>query len=201
METGMEELYHGLEDGQQPHSLFIACSDSRVVPHMLADARPGEIFVIRTIANIIPPVQQAENFPAAAASLEYAVEALGVQRIVVCGHSNCGGCAALYDEEAVSRLPHTERWLEVDALLKGRVERRAAALGAEQEPPAWAGGFSAMVEKENILLQLDHLRSYFFVRAAEAERRLLLEGWYFDIGERRLYRYREQSGRFEPIPG
>jgi len=90
------ELFSALGKEQKPHTLFIGCSDSRVVPTLITHAHPGELFMVRNIANIVPPFAQSKHDFSTAAAIEYAVQILGVETIVVCGHSNCGGCAALY---------------------------------------------------------------------------------------------------------
>ncbi|MEJ2520550.1 MAG: carbonic anhydrase, partial [Desulfuromonadales bacterium] len=108
------ELFRELGRKQQPHTLFIGCSDSRVVPELITRTRPGELFMIRNIANIVPPYRQTHEFAATTAAIEYAVEVLNVAAIVVCGHSNCGGCAALHqDPKTLQHIPHVARWLEI----------------------------------------------------------------------------------------
>ena len=88
------QLFKELGRKQQPHTLFIGCSDSRVVPELITRTRPGELFMIRNVANIVPPYRKTEDFAGTTSAIEYAVHVLDVEAIVVCGHSNCGGCAA-----------------------------------------------------------------------------------------------------------
>lgn len=107
-------LFGDLSNAQKPHTLFIGCSDSRLVPSLITSTIPGELFIIRNIANIIPPYKKGNNFPATSAAIEYAVLSLEVENIIVCGHSNCGGCASLYKtEEQMKDLAHTNLWLEL----------------------------------------------------------------------------------------
>ena len=96
-----EELFESLKNKQNPHTLFIGCSDSRVIPNLITNTGPGELFVIRNIANIVPPYRVGEDYLATTSAIEYALNSLHIKNIVVCGHSNCGGCNALYysDEE------------------------------------------------------------------------------------------------------
>lgn len=103
-----ERLYHDLEQTQDPHTLFTACSDSRVSPDMLLDSDPGEVFTIRNIANTIPAYEVSQNDITTVSSIEYAIEVLGVEEVIICGHSNCGGCdAALQGPKNLERLPFT----------------------------------------------------------------------------------------------
>ena len=88
-----KELFMELKDRQIPHTLFIACSDSRIDPNLITGSKPGELFIIRNIANIVPPYRDTAEFVATTSAIEYAVLMLGVENIIVCGHSNCGGCA------------------------------------------------------------------------------------------------------------
>ena len=87
-----KDLFGNLSDTQKPHTIFIGCSDSRLVPSLITSTIPGELFIIRSVANIVPPYKRGVNFPAISAAIEYAVLSLGVENIIVCGHSNCGGC-------------------------------------------------------------------------------------------------------------
>ncbi|RMF47272.1 MAG: carbonic anhydrase, partial [Deltaproteobacteria bacterium] len=118
------ELFCRLGREQKPHTLFIGCSDSRVVPSLITQTHPGELFIVRNVANIVPPYRQTEEFVATTSAIEYAVQALEVDCIVVCGHSNCGGCAALHKSpEELASLPHVRKWLEVSSEVPERVEK------------------------------------------------------------------------------
>ena len=105
-----KEFFIGLKDGQKPHTFYIGCSDSRVVPNLITKTVPGEIFVVRNIANIVPPFNKNDGtLKCTAAILEYAVKYLEVENIVVCGHSNCEGLKALfYPEEKLKTLPFVD---------------------------------------------------------------------------------------------
>ena len=104
------ELFHDLKDEQRPHTLFIGCSDSRIVPNLITQTLPGELFVVRNIANIVPPYRDSEEFLATTSTIEYAVNVLHVENIVVCGHSNCGGCGALHkDPDYFKDIPHVKK--------------------------------------------------------------------------------------------
>ncbi|MER2063347.1 MAG: carbonic anhydrase [Alkalibacterium sp.] len=185
-----EALYHKLETQQDPDILFIGCSDSRVSPEILLDADPGEVFVLRNIANSVPSIHDKETDTTTMSAIEYAVLVLEVEMIIVCGHSNCGGCsAALAGDRSLSKLPYTKHYLKP---LKGLCEKVAAENGTDQEK-------AKRLEELNVLEQLRHLREYDFVRERIEEGRLDIEGWRYDIGEGTVERYDETADRFLPL--
>ena len=107
-------LFEKIGRSQEPHTLFIGCSDSRIVPNLITKTLPGELFVIRNIANLVPPYRTSDEFLATTSAIEYSVKILNVSTILICGHSNCGGCNALYmDEARGAEIPHTRKWLEL----------------------------------------------------------------------------------------
>ncbi len=186
------ELFSQLGRGQKPHTLFIGCSDSRVVPTLITHTLPGELFLVRNVANIVPPFESRAEDGSTAAAIEYAVQALGVDAIVVCGHSNCGGCAALYsDATQMKDLPHTARWLEFAAEVKSRVTRlqRSDSL-AERE---W------LTERVNVLVQMRHLLSYPYVAEKVAAGNLRLMGWYYAIETGAVLNFNDATGHFEEL--
>jgi carbonic anhydrase len=129
---GNRRFFEELEGGQRPHTLFITCSDSRVDPTLLTDSRPGELFIVRNIANIVPPYRRTEEYVSTTAAIEYALLALKVSFIVVCGHTNCGGCAALLGDPAAlprCRIP-SDGWS-----WSGKRDSR----GTGWKPRRWSG--------------------------------------------------------------
>ncbi|MCX7970659.1 MAG: carbonic anhydrase [Negativicutes bacterium] len=188
------ELFRNLGRRQDPHTLFIACSDSRVDPVMLTKAFPGELFVVRNIANIVPRYRQSEEYLATTSAIEYAVEVLAVQNIVVCGHSNCGGCAALYaGEQQLVGTPHTRRWLEQASVVRQQV---LAAMAGEKPDPAkreW------LTEQFNVLQQVKNLFSYEFISRRYQQGRLNVYGWHYIIETGEVYNYNRDKGYFELI--
>ena len=122
-----QHLFEELGDKQNPHTLFIGCSDSRVVPSLITQTFPGELFVVRNIANLIPFYKKhSDTYLATTAAIEYAVNQMIVSNIIVCGHSNCGGCAALYQDKELKNLPHTKKWMELALPVKKIVEEKIA---------------------------------------------------------------------------
>ncbi|KUO69800.1 MAG: carbonic anhydrase, partial [Desulfosporosinus sp. BRH_c37] len=121
-----KNLFCRLKRHQEPHTLFITCSDSRVVPQLITKSLPGELFVVRNIANIIPKYKESHEYvattSATTAAIEYAVNILKVKSIIICGHSNCGGCSAIhYPDEVLEKIPATKKWLELAENVKTRV--------------------------------------------------------------------------------
>ncbi|HOR99029.1 MAG TPA: carbonic anhydrase [Prolixibacteraceae bacterium] len=187
-------LFDDLSNAQKPHTLFIGCSDSRLVPSLITSTIPGELFIIRNIANIIPPYKKGNNFPATSAAIEYAVLSLEVENIIVCGHSNCGGCASLYKtEEQMKDLAHTNLWLELARPVKNRVmQMLPKATFAERE---W------MTEQMNVLEQINHLFTYPYILERFNNDKLSIIGWYYVIETGDIYNYDVDKGYFELING
>ncbi|SMQ16139.1 carbonic anhydrase [Streptomyces sp. Ag82_O1-12] len=161
--------YRKLAEGQYPEALFITCSDSRVIPAMITGARPGEIFELRNAGNIVPPYGR----PGAcgeAATIEYALEVLGVQDIVVCGHSHCGAMGALKSGDDLSSLPGVDAWLRL-----ARPELTSVLETAPDDPSL------PEVSQGNVVNQLAALRSYPVVRQRLDSGRLRLHGWYYEV--------------------
>lgn len=185
------ELYGSLAQLQNPHSLFIACADSRIVPHLYTASAPGELFVIRNVANMVPPYQSGSSDSSTTAGIEYAVKVLQVKNIVICGHSNCGGCKAMYSAATAESVPYTHEWLKICQSEKSRFDG-ATEKRCEQS-------ITRRVEQENVILQLEHLRSYQFIRTAEEQSALQIYGWYCDIEKGLMYNYNQSSESFELI--
>ncbi|MDI6915196.1 MAG: carbonic anhydrase [Desulfitobacteriaceae bacterium] len=184
------ELFGKLSRSQNPHTLFIGCSDSRLVPNLITQTLPGELFVIRNIANIVPPYRNTQEYLATTAAIEYAVNVLEVQNIIVCGHSNCGGCKSLYSpDEELDTIPHTKKWLE----LAGNVKNRVLAEVTEDEK----GKREWMTEQINVVEQLKHLLTYPFIRDKYTQQTLTIDGWYYIIETGEVYIYNKQNGVFE----
>ncbi|WP_399082380.1 carbonic anhydrase [Streptomyces sp. BBFR2] len=161
-------LFARLATEHRPTTLFIGCSDARVVPELITRSEPGELFVIRTAGNLVPAHSPAPD--GTAASIEFAVAVLGVRDIIVCGHSGCGAMTALAEGRDLSGTPRLASWLRhADASLA----RAAAGEGT--------GEVTALV-RANVSAQLRNLTTHPAVARALAEQRLTLHGWVFDIG-------------------
>ena len=177
------EEFAKLAEGQSPQVLFITCSDSRVVPALITGARPGELFELRTAGNIVPPYA-SEHPTSEAATIEYAVEVLGVRDIVVCGHSHCGAVGALVRGDDLDAVPAVRDWLN-------HATPRPAG-GAED--PAVAEGVQS-----HVLAQVLRLRSYPFIDKKLAEEQLTLHAWYYEVHTGAVRVHRAESDAFEGL--
>lgn len=182
LDTERELLERLVHEGQAPHTMFIGCSDSRVVAESLTGSRPGELFVVRLVANIVPPYGSGQY--GVQAAVDFAVETLLVPRIVVCGHTECGGIRALdapFNPQALA----LDTWLSYARPARERLGWRGSAHGDRD---------LALVE-ENVGLQLEHLRTYPSVARAIEEDRVKLHGWVFDMNRLQM-RWCHPDGEF-----
>jgi carbonic anhydrase len=187
-----EQLFSELGKEQKPHTLFIGCSDSRVLPNMITASMPGELFIIRNIANIVPPYQQAGDYLAAISAIEFAIQSLEVENIVVCGHSNCGGISALYKPaEYFQKLPHTLKWLELALPVKEKVLKIL--------PDGNHASREWLTEQMNVVEQIHHLLTYPFVVERYKKGLLAISGWYYIIETGEIFNYNADEGFFELI--
>ncbi|MDI9468631.1 MAG: carbonic anhydrase [Bacillota bacterium] len=169
-----KEKYEKIINQQNPHTLFITCCDSRIDVEKMMQADPGEVFHIRDIANIVPRERDPEGHIPIVSSIEYAVQVLEVENVVVCGHSNCGGCAALMHlDDYETSLPHTAHWLRQSLPLRDYVrEKYSEESEAEQ---------LVLLEKLNVFQQLVNLMTYGFVSEKVTAGTVKLTGLYFNI--------------------
>jgi carbonic anhydrase len=180
--------FHLLAEGQQPEWLFITCSDSRVVPDLILETRPGDLFIARNVGNVVPITSQ--DVDGVAATIEYAVEVLKVKQVILCGHSDCGALKAALDRKGLEKLPKASRWLHhVEAAFSHRQPVNPAD-GPQAELAALIRG--------NVVAQLLNLKAQPSVLKAVMEGRLTVHGWYYDILTGRIEEYDEGLGRFVP---
>jgi carbonic anhydrase len=173
---------------QKPKVLVIACSDSRVDPAILFGTDPGDVFVVRNVANLIPPFISDSGFHGVAAALEYAVKELEVQDIIILGHSHCGGIAALASTHDEGEFLHT--WLNIahGALLRVKIGEYADE-----------DSFHRACEKESILVSLGNLLTYSWIKEKIELGSLAIHGWYFDLEHGRLYIWSPKEKQFIAI--
>lgn len=186
-----QQFFEDLGQNQNPHTLFIGCSDSRVVPSLITQTFPGELFVVRNIANLIPFYKKhSDTYLATTAAIEYAVNQMNVSNIIVCGHSNCGGCAALYQDKELKNLPHTRKWMELAHPVKKIVEEKIAKnkITLEQR--------SVFTEQLNIVEQMGHLLKYSYIKKRMKEGTINVMGWYYNIEKGEIYNYDKRLKRF-----
>jgi carbonic anhydrase len=179
-------LYERLAEGQTPQVLVIACSDSRVDPATIFDAQPGELFIIRNVANVVPPYEENPvGMHGTSAAIEFAVTKLKVRMILVLGHGKCGGVAAALDDQQVHGT-FIDGWVALLDTAKSRI-------------PSGCEDVHSALERENIKLSIERLRSFPFVAQAVQEGRLTLEGGIFAVADGRLERLDPESGEFRPV--
>ena len=186
------QLFKELGRKQQPHTLFIGCSDSRVVPELITRTGPGELFMIRNVANIVPPYRKTEDFAGTTSAIEYAVHVLDVEAIVVCGHSNCGGCAALHKSpEELRHIPNVARWLDASREVKERVKKQVVEGTPEEQE--W------LTEQINILVQMRNLLTYPYIRERYDQGNIEIFGWYYIIETGEIFNFNDHTETFELI--
>jgi carbonic anhydrase len=181
---GVQDQFQDLvRNGQHPTILFIGCSDSRLVPYLLTGTGPGELFVVRNVGAFVPPYDGSAGYHGTSAAIEFAVLNLQVSRIVVCGHSHCGGVRALY-EEVNSQAKNLKAWLDLgrEAVLPVQVSEEALR----------------RTEQRAVVLQLERLMGYPMVRAAVEARRISLHGWHYVIEEGEVHVFDVKNGGFVP---
>jgi carbonic anhydrase len=187
-----QAAYHqAVRGGQKPHALFITCADSRIDPELITQSGPGEIFVSRNIGNMVPAYGELAS--SVSAIIEYAVDALQVSQVVVCGHTDCGAMIGLLHPEKVSQLPTVKSWLRLGD----------AALSIVRAHNAAPDAHSALEEltEQNVLMQMHHLRTQPSVAGRLAQGSLVLSGWIYDIGDGNVRIYEEAQRKFVPVTG
>lgn len=176
-----------IRDGQKPNALMISCADSRVIPEMITQCGPGELFVCRNAGNIVPPYAQMNG--GVSSAIEYAVLALGVRDIIVCGHSDCGAMKAILDPATLVAMPNVAAWLRHSKAAEDVVASTCpadASLEARQTALAM----------ENVVAQVHHLRTHPSVASGLATGALTLHGWLFEIEHGRVLVYDGETERF-----
>ena len=197
----MKRHFRKIGKEQKPHTLFIGCSDSRIVPNLITKTLPGELFVIRNIANLVPVYRESQEYLATTSGIEYSVKVLNIENIIICGHSNCGGCKAIFmSEKETAEIPHTRKWLE----LMGRVKEMV--LEKEMHNPALQEGNEEdeakrelMTEQLNIVEQMNHLLTYPYIREKFEQGKINILGWYYIIETGEVFNYDVKKQVFEKI--
>jgi carbonic anhydrase len=182
-------LFSRLGKGQRPLALFITCSDSRISPNLLTQTDPGELFILRNAGNLVPPSGSGPN--GEEATVEYAVTHLRVRDIILCGHSKCGAMHGLLEPQALQSMPRVADWLVHARDVLPEVEKAGAGLAEEQK--------LALAIEKNVLVQLEHLKSYASVAAALGNRALRLHGWVYHFERGQVDVYDPVTGGFVPL--
>lgn len=191
-----KNLYENLGSKQNPHTLFISCVDSRVVPNLITNTLPGDLFVIRNVGNIVPPymdnTKMRSGYLATTSAIEYALSILKIKNIIVCGHSNCGACSAVFeDKKSLDSTPYVQKWIELLEPVKERVNALKPESHSKQ---IW------LSEQINIEYQLENLMTYPFVEEKFDAGELRIYGWYYIIETGEILNYNMIKREFRPIP-
>ena len=185
-----QEVYDQVtREGQRPHTLFVTCADSRIDPELITQSGPGDIFVARNIGNIVPAY--GEMMGGVSAVVEYAISALQVDQVVVCGHADCGAMRGLLNQEKLGNMPAVQNWLQnAHAALS-----IADALHSRDNEAQ----FLDELTRQNVLLQMNHIRTHPSVAGRAAQGRLAIYGWIYDFRRGQVLSYDDETKQFAPI--
>lgn len=190
--NNQDSLLDLVKNGQSPKALFIGCSDSRVIPDLMVQTNPGDLFVIRNVGNFVPPYKPDEDFHATASGIEYAVSVLNVQEIIICGHSHCGACKSLYEPIEDPSLIHTKKWLEL-----GESAKVSAVLSLGADAPKEE--LLRLTEKLSVIKQIENILTYPYVRKRFEDGSLHIHGWHYDIETGKIDYYNADTYEFMPL--
>lgn len=179
-----EEFSRLVSEGQCPKTLFIGCSDSRVIPELITLSKPGDLFVVRTAGNFIPPYGEADDH-GVLGTIEFGVHGLGVEEIIVCGHSHCGAIRGLYQDLDEKMFPHLKKWLRLGDGAKEMTEGVPEDKKMEQ------------TEKTSVIFQLQNLLSHPFIKEKVDANQIRLHGWYFEIESGEVHYYSRENFKFK----
>ena len=189
-----ESLLELVKTGQTPKALFIGCSDSRVIPDLMLQTNPGDLFVIRNVGAFVPPYKPDEDFHATASGIEYAVSVLNVKEIIICGHTHCGACKHLYEPIEDPSLIHTKKWLEL-----GESAKTSAVLSLGANAPMEE--LLRLTEKLSIIKQIENILTYPKIKACFEKGDLHIHGWVYDIETGKIEYYNAETYEFLPLKG
>ncbi len=184
-----QELFSELASGQRPEVLLITCSDSRIDPTLLTQTRPGDLFIIRNAGNIVPAFGQAIG--GVTATIEYALMALGVRDIIICGHSNCGAMGGVLHPERLVKMKSVAAWLHYGEPARLVVEQKYSHLSGDK--------LLIALTEQNVLAQLNNLRTHPAVTAGLAKGDLRLHGWVYEIGTGEVTSFDPSKDCFMPL--
>lgn len=184
--------FHDLvQFGQTPTTLVVGCCDSRVDPALILDCAPGDLFVIRNVANLVPPAENQGHYHGTSAALEFGVRNLAVQHIIVLGHAQCGGIHALLEGGVAEDDTFIAAWMRIADAAREQIEQEFAGAGSEARHRA--------CEQQAILVSLDNLMTFSWIRERVEQGKLALHGWYFDIERGELLGYDATTRKFETL--
>jgi len=182
-----------VEHGQKPQVLFIGCSDSRVVPDLIVNSGPGDMFILRNIGNFVPPFKADNEFHGSAAVIEYAVSVLDIKHIIICGHSHCGACSALYGDLGDGiELVHVRKWLELGEKAKNHALSVVNDTHTQED-------LYRITEKLSILYQIENIKTYPEIKKRLENKTIELHGWYYKIEDGSIEQYDKIAKDFKKM--
>lgn len=184
-------LYESMKDGQPAKTLMVACCDSRVDPAILTDCDPGDLFTVRNVANLVPPCETGGDYHGTSAAIEFAVNNLNVENIIVMGHANCGGIQALWDDDGTVKSQFIQPWVFIAEKAREKVKKEHAGKDRKQQLTA--------CEQEAILVSLENLLTFKCIKERLKQGNISLHGWYFDVRVGELFSYQAQTNSFEIV--
>jgi carbonic anhydrase len=184
-----EELFKKLATAQKPRAMFITCADSRIVPELITQSSPGDLFVTRNVGNVVPPYGQMNG--GVSTALEYAILALGVQHVIVCGHSDCGAMRAVLNPGSLEKMPTVKAWLRHSEVAKTVVQDNCNCANEHES--------MKVLTEENVISQLQHLRTHPSVASRMAAGQLFIHGWIYNIETSEIKAYDAEQDRFLPL--
>jgi carbonic anhydrase len=187
-----KELLDLVHNGQHPKALFIGCADSRVIPNLITQTNPGELFVLRNVGNLVAPYKPDEDYHSTAAGIEYAVTALEVSEIIICGHTHCGAIASLFKEIDEKPFVHTKKWLTLGNKAKS-LALLALGKNADKEE------LLRLTEKLSVISQIENLLTYPYVKEQVDAGTLHLHGWMYDIENGDIEYYDPDEHEFKSL--
>ena len=187
--SSQRELFERLAIRQRPDALFITCSDSRISPNLITQTDPGELFIIRNAGNIVPAHGAANG--GEGATIEFAVAGLGIQDIIVCGHSHCGAMNGLLHPESLKDLPAMTAWLSHAGATRRIMQEKYSERTGE--------ALLTTTVEENVLVQMENLRTHPVVAAGLSQGKLKLHGWVYKIETGQVFGYDLERGQFVPV--
>jgi carbonic anhydrase len=183
-----QEIFEQLAEGQKPRVLFITCSDSRIVPHLITQSGVGELFVIRNAGNLVPPFGAANGGEGAA--IEYAIHVLGIEQVIICGHSNCGAMKGLLKLEKLrTEMPLVYEWLQHAESTRRLIQENYADIKGEE--------LLAITMAENVVTQIENLKTYPVIRSKLHQNKMSIYGWIYDIETGEVLAYNPETDEFE----
>ena len=190
-----KEFLELVEKGQHPKAVYIGCSDSRVVPDLMTNSAPGDLFVIRNVGNFVAPYNPDESFHSTASAIEYAVSILKIENIIVCGHTHCGAICAMFDNEGKMNTPdlvHTKKWLSLGENAK---KQALLALGNRADKDM----LLRLTEKLSVINQIENLLTYPSVKVKVDAGEIAIHGWIYDIASGEIEYYDPETSQFESL--